>query len=180
VGVTEAFNDVVARIIDAPCCGMRMRISTSHQEGPPPPPTPPPLVDRAVIQPRACRGISICRRCRTMTRRQVVCIRAVGFFSLSFPSLRAGTTSARPQTCTSHHYSDHIHDFTPCIILSSRCATFIIRDCFRAVTRSRASHPHVFYTCLGLGNPLPSSHRILMASSIGHTSYAGSKTNSLK
>src|ERR1700676_3736323 len=60
-------------------------------------------------------------------------------------------TSARPQTCTSHHYSDHIHDFIPCIILSSRCATFITRDCFREMTRSRASHQHVSYTCLGLG-----------------------------
>ncbi|KAI0271017.1 hypothetical protein BGY98DRAFT_1007967 [Russula aff. rugulosa BPL654] len=51
-----------------------MRISPSRQEGRPPPPTPAPLVDRGVPQPRVCRGISICLRCRTRTRREGVCV----------------------------------------------------------------------------------------------------------
>ncbi|KAI0263509.1 hypothetical protein BGY98DRAFT_1182083 [Russula aff. rugulosa BPL654] len=52
-GVTEAFNEVVARSSIRPRCGMR--ISPSRQEGRPPLLTPPPLVDRGVPQPRVCR-----------------------------------------------------------------------------------------------------------------------------
>ncbi|KAI0271021.1 hypothetical protein BGY98DRAFT_219059 [Russula aff. rugulosa BPL654] len=61
-----------------PRCGMR--ISPSRQEGLPPPPTPPPLVDCTMPQPRVCRGISICPRCRTRTRREGVCVSSADVF----------------------------------------------------------------------------------------------------
>ena len=107
-----------------------MRISPSRQEGRPPPPTPPPLVDRTVAQPRVCRGISICLRCRTRTRRDGVCVSSAEVI-LVCPILRVvgrHDWCMRFKTYTCDHYLGNvIHDINhalSCIIPSSRCATF--------------------------------------------------------
>ena len=61
--VTEAFNEVAARIIDAPSLWNEDKPKSSGRMTATA--TPPPLVDHAVPQPRVCRGILICPRCRT-------------------------------------------------------------------------------------------------------------------
>lgn len=117
-----------------------MRTSPSRQEGPLPQPTPPPLVDRAVTQPRACRGILICPRCRTRIHREGVCVSDVGVLFSYFAQPKGGDHAmVRSQDLhvvtiifeTLSLLDDHIHDIDhalSCIIPLSRLCDFIIRD----------------------------------------------------